>query len=212
MFLCRCETASTYWLMFIGRPSQGATPCWWLRLHIPGRSRIWGHQQGSSKRGAVISLSLAVMSTSLPTFEEPVAPAAHLASSTGRNAATCTILSSGQHNSPGPMAMSAWSASAISHVRKWKPLSNAPHLKAIMPVAGTFDLYESATHHGLMSSGFVTPFLAMIGMTSGHTNKLWRSKLVGALRALLLTPGIHKKFETANGEAAIAGSRASSYC
>jgi uncharacterized protein len=80
-----------------------------------------------------------------------------------------------------------------------------PHLKAIMPIAGTFDLYESATHHGLMSSGFVTPFLFMIGMTSGHTNKLWRSKLMAAMRALLLTPGIHKKFEMANGEAAIAG-------
>src|SRR5579862_794718 len=80
-----------------------------------------------------------------------------------------------------------------------------PHLKAIMPIAGTYDLYESATHHGLMSSSFVTPFLAMIGMTSGHTNKLWRSKLIDALRALLLTPMIHKKFETANGEAAIAG-------
>jgi uncharacterized protein len=80
-----------------------------------------------------------------------------------------------------------------------------PHLKAIMPIAGTFDLYESATHHGLMSSGFVTPFLFMIGMTSGHTNKLWRSKLMDAMRALLLSPGIHKKFEMANGEAAIAG-------
>jgi len=45
----------------------------------------------------------------------------------------------------------------------------------------------------------------MIGMTSGHTNKLWRSKLMDAMRALLLTPGIHKKFEMANGEAAIAG-------
>jgi putative CocE/NonD family hydrolase len=80
-----------------------------------------------------------------------------------------------------------------------------PHLRAIMPIAGTFDLYESATHHGLMSSGFVTPFLFMIGMTSGRTNKLWRSKLIDALRALLLTPGIHKQFEHANGEAAIAG-------
>jgi predicted acyl esterase len=80
-----------------------------------------------------------------------------------------------------------------------------PHLKAIMPIAGTFDLYESATHHGLMSSGFITPFLYMIGMTSGHTNKLWRSRLMDAMRALLLTPGIHKKFEMANGEAAIAG-------
>jgi predicted acyl esterase len=80
-----------------------------------------------------------------------------------------------------------------------------PHLKAIMPIAGTFDLYGSGTHHGLMSSGFITPFLFMIGMTSGHTNKLWRSTLMDAMRALLLTPGIHKKFEMANGEAAIAG-------
>ena len=80
-----------------------------------------------------------------------------------------------------------------------------PHLKAIMPVAGTWDLFQSATHHGLVSSGFLTPFLFMIGMTSGHTNKLWRSKLIDAVRALLLSPGIHKKFEHANGEAAIAG-------
>ena len=56
-----------------------------------------------------------------------------------------------------------------------------------------------------MSSGFLTPFLYMIGMTSGHTNKLWRSKLIDAVRALLLTPAVHKKFERANGEAAIAG-------
>src|SRR5882757_3308459 len=83
-----------------------------------------------------------------------------------------------------------------------------PHLKAIMPIAGTYDLYESATHHGLMSSGFLTPFLYMIGMTSGHTNKLWRSKLIDAVRTILLTPGIHKKFEMANGEAAIAGIKA----
>lgn len=80
-----------------------------------------------------------------------------------------------------------------------------PHLKAIMPIAGTYDLYESATHHGMMSSAFVTPFLFMIGMTSGHTNKLWRSTLMNALRDLLLTPAIHHKFEMANGEAAIAG-------
>jgi predicted acyl esterase len=79
-----------------------------------------------------------------------------------------------------------------------------PHLRAIMPIAGTFDLYESATHHGLVSSSFLTPFLAMIGMTSGHTNKLWRSKLLDAVRHVLLMPAIHKRFENFNGEAAIA--------
>ena len=81
-----------------------------------------------------------------------------------------------------------------------------------MPIAGTFDLYESATHHGLMSSGFLTPFLYMIGMTSGHTNKLWRSKLMDAMRALLLTPAIHKKFESANGRPPSLDSKSCSSC
>lgn len=80
-----------------------------------------------------------------------------------------------------------------------------PHLKAIMPIAGTYDLYQSSTHNGLMSSSFITPFLSMIGMTSGHTNKLWRSKLLQAVSAVLHIPAIHKSFEHANGEAAIAG-------
>ena len=80
-----------------------------------------------------------------------------------------------------------------------------PHLKAIMPVAGSFDLYEAAIHHGLVSSSFVTPFLSMIGMTSSHTNKLWRGKLLRAAQEILRTPAIHKKFETMNGEAAMTG-------
>jgi predicted acyl esterase len=80
-----------------------------------------------------------------------------------------------------------------------------PHLKAIMPIAGTFDLYQSATHNGLMSSGFITPFLAMIGMTSARPSTFWRSAPLRLVRELLLLPAIHKKFEHTNGEAAIAG-------
>src|ERR1700754_3433836 len=80
-----------------------------------------------------------------------------------------------------------------------------PHLKAIMPVAGTFDLYDSATHHGLVSTSFVTPFLSMIGMTSGHTNRLWRRKVLDAVRTILRTPATHRKFATFNGEAAMTG-------
>jgi uncharacterized protein len=82
-----------------------------------------------------------------------------------------------------------------------------PHLKAIFPVAVTTDLYEAALHHGLASSSFVTPFLSMVGMTSGQSNDLWRGKLLGAARHILRTPALHKKFETANGEAAMTGLR-----
>lgn len=80
-----------------------------------------------------------------------------------------------------------------------------PHLKAIMPIAGTYDLYQSATHHGLASTSFITPFLSMIGMTSAHTNKLWRSKILEAASHVLKTPFVHHKFASMNGEAAIAG-------
>ncbi len=83
-----------------------------------------------------------------------------------------------------------------------------PHLKAVMPIACTFDLYQSATHNGLFSSGFITPFLAMIGMTSARPDKFWRSKLLEAVRTILQTPAIHKRFATMNGEAAIAGLKA----
>ncbi len=80
-----------------------------------------------------------------------------------------------------------------------------PHLRAIFPLAVTTDLYEAALHHGLVSASFVTPFLSMVGMTSAHGNKLWRSKLLDAVRSVLLTPTIHKRFATMNGEAAMTG-------
>jgi uncharacterized protein len=78
-----------------------------------------------------------------------------------------------------------------------------PHLKAIFPVAVTTDLYEAAMHHGLFSSSFVTPFLAMVGLTSGRSDQLWRSPLVSLARHVLNTPHLHRKFATMNGEAAL---------
>ena len=110
-------------------------------------------------------------------------------------------------------ALQAWSDGKIGMIgisyfamtQMEAAVERPPHLKAIMPVAGTFDLYDSATHHGLVSTSFVTPFLSMIGMTSGRTNKLWRSKLLDVVRSILRTPSIHKKFATFNGEAAMTG-------
>lgn len=80
-----------------------------------------------------------------------------------------------------------------------------PHLKAIMPIAGTYDFYRSCTHNGLGSTGFLTPFLAMIGMTSSKGDKVFRSKLVQAASKALHIPLVHKRFEHFNGEAMIAG-------
>lgn len=77
------------------------------------------------------------------------------------------------------------------------------HLRAIFPVATSPDLYEAAVHHGLFCSGFVTPFLAMVGMTAGHGDSLWRGKLVGVARKVLESPVLHAKFATMNGEASV---------
>jgi putative CocE/NonD family hydrolase len=78
-----------------------------------------------------------------------------------------------------------------------------PHLKAIFPVAVTADLYEAATHHGLMSSSFVTPFLSMIGLTAARSDGFWRSMPLGLARRVLHAPPLHRKFATMNGEAAV---------
>jgi uncharacterized protein len=82
-----------------------------------------------------------------------------------------------------------------------------PHLKAIFPLEATVDLYQSAVHHGLLSSSFVTSFLAMVGMTSDRTNKLYRSRLVEGVGDLLRKPRIHGRFAESNGDAAMAGLR-----
>lgn len=77
------------------------------------------------------------------------------------------------------------------------------HLKAIFPVALSPDFYDAVQHHGLFSSSFITPFLSMVGMTSGHGDKLWRGPLLEEARRILNRPRLHEKFETMNGEASI---------
>jgi predicted acyl esterase len=78
-----------------------------------------------------------------------------------------------------------------------------PHLRAIMPVAVTSDLYEAVSHHGLVSTSFFSPFLAMVGVTADKTDKLWRSRLLDAARHILNTRTLHARFARMNGESAV---------
>ncbi|TQR85747.1 CocE/NonD family hydrolase [Mycobacterium hodleri] len=78
-----------------------------------------------------------------------------------------------------------------------------PHLKAIFPLAVTADLYDAATHHGLASSSFITPFLSMVGLTSERSSAFWRSPPLDVARKVLHTPPLHRRFGTMNGEAAV---------
>lgn len=78
-----------------------------------------------------------------------------------------------------------------------------PHLKAIFPLAVTADMYEASSHHGLVSSSFLTPFLSMVGLTSDRSDKFWRSLPLELARKVLHAPPLHRKFGTMNGEAAV---------
>ena len=78
-----------------------------------------------------------------------------------------------------------------------------PHLKAIFPVAVTADLFEASSHHGLVSSAFVTPFLSMMGLTAARSDEFWRSVPLQLARKVLNLPPLHRKFGTMNGEAAV---------
>ncbi|MGP4057391.1 CocE/NonD family hydrolase [Mycobacterium sp. 4D054] len=79
-----------------------------------------------------------------------------------------------------------------------------PHLKAIFPIAATADLYEAASHHGLTSSSFVTPFLSMMGLTAGRSDAFWRrNPALAVARRILNTPRLHRRLATMNGEAAV---------
>lgn len=78
-----------------------------------------------------------------------------------------------------------------------------PHLKAIFPVAVTADLFEAASHHGLVSSAFCTPFLSMMGLTAARGDDFWRSLPLQIARKVLNLPPLHRKFGTMNGEAAV---------
>jgi predicted acyl esterase len=78
-----------------------------------------------------------------------------------------------------------------------------PQLKAIFPVAVTADLYEAASHHGLVNSSFITPFLSMTGMTSDRSDGFWRSPPLELARKVLHAPPMHRKFGTMNGEASL---------
>ncbi|QLL09976.1 CocE/NonD family hydrolase [Mycobacterium vicinigordonae] len=77
-----------------------------------------------------------------------------------------------------------------------------PHLRAIFPFAVTADLYEAASHHGLVSAAFISSFLVMLGLTAPKSDRFFRSAPFAIARRVLNLPRVHRKFATLNGESA----------
>lgn len=91
-------------------------------------------------------------------------------------------------------------AMAQLHAASTRP----PHLRAIFPLAATIDVYRGAAWHGgILSSGFLGPFMAGIGVMSHQKPELFRGALLKAAAAILRTDVVHRRFESFNGEAAL---------
>lgn len=91
-------------------------------------------------------------------------------------------------------------AMAQLHAASMRP----PHLRAIFPFAATVDMYRGASWHGgMLSSGFLGPLLAGMGVTSAQAPEFYRGPLLKALSAVLRADVVHRRFESFNGEAAL---------
>jgi uncharacterized protein len=78
-----------------------------------------------------------------------------------------------------------------------------PHLKAVFPFDVTVEAYEAAYHNGLFSAGFITPWLATIGVLAGHGDRLFRRGLSRLARRVLAVPALHRRFARTGGDDAI---------
>ena len=82
-----------------------------------------------------------------------------------------------------------------------------PHLRAVFPFHASVSGYEYANHNGLYSSGFMVAWLSALALVS-RWNRVFRGSLFRLARRLLAVPGLHRKFATFNGEAALSGLKA----
>jgi uncharacterized protein len=83
-------------------------------------------------------------------------------------------------------------------------VSRPPHLKAIFPLVVTDDLYEAAWHHGLLNAGFISAWLAAVGVLAAKDDAFWRGIRLDIVRAILDIPAIHARMQHLNGEAIVA--------
>lgn len=83
---------------------------------------------------------------------------------------------------------------------------NPPHLKAIFPFDVTVEGREAASHNGLFSSAFITPWLGVLGVLSSRSDTFYRKGLAIARRVLRL-PAVHRRFTKTGGESALKGLR-----
>ncbi|MFT3767614.1 MAG: CocE/NonD family hydrolase [Minicystis sp.] len=79
-----------------------------------------------------------------------------------------------------------------------------PHLAAVFPLGSTIDFYRSAWHGGMLSARFIGAWMAGLGVMSGGERGAFRGVLTKLASSVLRTPAVHHRFESFQGEAALA--------
>jgi putative CocE/NonD family hydrolase len=79
-------------------------------------------------------------------------------------------------------------------------VTKPPHLKAIAPLLTTDNLYDAAWHHGLLNAGFISTWLAAVGVLSQKPDAFWRNWRIDLVRDVLAIPAIHARMQNVNGE------------
>ncbi|MBB5788362.1 CocE/NonD family hydrolase [Jiangella mangrovi] len=78
-----------------------------------------------------------------------------------------------------------------------------PHLRAVFPFDVTVSLREAAYHNGLLSSGFIGPWLNTVGVLSAHGDRVYRGPVANLLRRVFAAPAVHRRFATTGGAAVV---------
>ena len=76
-----------------------------------------------------------------------------------------------------------------------------PHLKAIFPLAVSDNPYGAAWHNGLLSSGFISPWLSAIGIMSSKPSEMWRNEFFKLVKDVTTLSQVHERLSHVNGEA-----------
>ncbi len=76
------------------------------------------------------------------------------------------------------------------------------HLRAIFPFATLDDMYDAVWHRGILSSGFLSAWFRAVGATSGVSDRTWRSRGFGIIRAILNSAPVHRRIGKVDGTVA----------
>jgi len=76
-----------------------------------------------------------------------------------------------------------------------------PHLRAILPIATSVDLYEVAYHGGLLNAQFIRSWLSGVGWLASKSDDVFRNWLIRLTESVLKSDFVHRRFEHLNGEA-----------